>query len=69
MRDDQGYEEFAALLKARVSVSADGRRVMAPEGVVDAGTGLADLTKVRERRRRRGGEGRGREEEGRSERN
>lgn len=53
LRDDQGYEEFAALLKAGVSVSADGRRVVAPEGVVDGETGLADLTKVREKRRRR----------------
>ena len=56
MRDDQGYEEFAALLRARVSVSADGRRVVAPAGVVDAETGLADLTRVRERRRRGGEE-------------
>lgn len=51
MRDDQGYEEFAALLKAGVSVSADGRRVVAPAGVVDEATGLADLTRaVRERK-------------------
>ena len=56
LRDDQGYEEFASLLKARVSVSADGRRVVAPAGVVDAETGLADLTLVRERRKRRGEE-------------
>ena len=56
LRDDQGYEEFAALLKARVSVSADGRRVVAPEGVVDEGSGLADLTKVRERSKRKGAE-------------
>lgn len=53
LRDDQGYEEFAALLKAGVSVSADGRRVVAPEGVVDWETGLADLTKVKERRRKK----------------
>ena len=53
MRDDQGYEEFAALLKAGVSVSADGRRVVAPAGVVDEETGLADLTRARERRGRR----------------
>jgi hypothetical protein len=39
-----------------VSVSADGRRVVAPAGVVDAETGLADLTRVRERRRRGGEE-------------
>ena len=56
-RDDQGYEEFAALLRAGVSVSADGRRVVAPAGVVDAGTGLVDLTGPAARgARRRAGE-------------
>ena len=53
LRDDQGYEEFAALLKARVSVSADGRRVVAPAGVVDEETGLADLTRARVERKKR----------------
>ena len=53
LRDDQGYEEFAALLKARVSVSADGRRVVAPAGVVDEETGLADLTRARVERTKR----------------
>jgi len=51
LRDDQGYEEFAALLKAGVSVSADGRRVVAPEGVVDEATGLADLTRAARERK------------------
>jgi lysophosphatidylcholine acyltransferase/lyso-PAF acetyltransferase len=45
---DQGYEEFAALLRAGVGVGADCATVTAPPGVVD-GDGFADLT-VRRRR-------------------
>ena len=41
--DMQGVRHYAALLRAGVKVSLDGRRVIAPPGVIDA-EGFADLT-------------------------
>ena len=41
--DMQGVKHYAALLRAGVRVSLDGRRVYAPPGVIDA-DGFADLT-------------------------
>lgn len=48
---DQGYEEFAALLRAGVRVGADGASIVAPPGVVD-GDGFADLRAAAARGRR-----------------
>ena len=39
----QSQEEFSALVKLGVKVSWDGRRVIAPPGVLDA-DGFVDLT-------------------------
>lgn len=47
---DQGYEEFAALLRAGIRVGADGASIVAPPGVVD-GDGFADLREAARRRR------------------
>jgi len=49
---DQGYEEFAALLRAGVRVDAAGARVVAPPGVV-GGDGFADLTEAGRRREKK----------------
>ena len=39
----QSQEEFTALFKRGITVSLDGRRVLAPEGLIDA-EGFVDLT-------------------------
>jgi hypothetical protein len=39
----QSQEEFTALMRRGISVSWDGRRVTAPEGVLDE-AGFVDLT-------------------------
>ena len=45
----QSQEDYLALMRARVGVSLDGRRVVAPPGVVDA-DGFANLVKGAKKR-------------------